>query len=154
MLPLNCKGDSKPPTEGSVALQLERGVLTTRLQSINTEERTYCRGSKRIENTPLPLVVALETTFPTPHCSCTRAFGKTGVEVPLAPILPLGVQNKVACMRIKTRRPLMSPAPAIGIANAATIRETKRTNFKAITQLQCIALLQLACRNAGHLTSL
>ena len=48
----------------------------------------------------------------------------------------------------------MSPAPAIGIANATTIRDTKRTNFKAITQLQCIALLQLACRNAGHLTNL
>ena len=73
MLPLNCKGDSKRPTEGSVALQLERGVLTTRLQSINAEERTYCRGSKIIENTPLPLVVALGTTFPTPHCTCTRA---------------------------------------------------------------------------------
>ena len=58
-------------------------------------------------------------------------------------------------MRVKPIRPLMSPAPAIGIANAATIRETKRKNFKAITdQLQCVALLQLACRNAGHLTNL
>jgi hypothetical protein len=73
VFPMNCKEDSKPPTEGSLALQLERGVLTTRLQSVNSEERTYCRGSKRIENTPLPLVVALETTFPAPHCSCTRA---------------------------------------------------------------------------------
>ena len=77
------------------------------------------------------------------------------MEVPLAPILPLRVQNIVPCMRVKPIRPLMSPAPAIGIANAATIRETKRKNFKAITdQLQCVALLQLACRNAGHLTNL
>jgi hypothetical protein len=73
VFPMSCKGDLKTPRAGSLALQVERGVLTTRLQSVNSEERRNCRGSNSIENTPAPLVVVLETAFPPPHCSCTRA---------------------------------------------------------------------------------
>lgn len=73
VFPTSCKGERKTPRAGSLALQVERGVLTTRLQSVNSEETTNCRGSNSIENTPAPLVVVLETAFPPPHCSCTRA---------------------------------------------------------------------------------
>lgn len=67
------KGDSRAPEEGSPELQVDSGVLTTRLQLVNSEERRNCNGSKSIENSPAELVVALEITFPAPHCNCTGA---------------------------------------------------------------------------------
>ena len=66
VFPRICKDENNPPTDGSVALQLERGVLTAKLQLFSSEGRRNCNGSKRIENIPDPLVVELETTFP-PH---------------------------------------------------------------------------------------
>ena len=70
---MNCMGDSKTPTAGSVELQVERGVITTRLQLLKCTfaERKTRVESKENENTPLALVVVLATTFPAPHRSCT-----------------------------------------------------------------------------------
>ena len=70
---MNCMRDSKTPTGGSVELQVERGVVTTRLQRFKSTvgERKSCVESKENENTPLALVVVLATTFPAPHRSCT-----------------------------------------------------------------------------------
>lgn len=59
----------RPPTPGRVASQVESGVLTTKLQPVRRVERRNCRGSKTMENSPAPFVVALETTFPDPHCN-------------------------------------------------------------------------------------
>lgn len=83
-----------------------------------------------MEKSTDPFVVALDTTFPDPHCNCTSAFGKTG-----AVVLALREQRRVPSMRIKPSRPLMSPswASATGAAAmAAKIKETKRRDLKAI----------------------
>jgi len=72
-------------------------------------------------------------------------LGKTGVAVPLAPILPLAVQNRVPWMRIKPRRPPISPswASATGAANiAAPTRETKRNDLKAMVSMAVVILMQ------------
>ena len=70
----NTMDDVKTPTGGSMGLQVERGVVTTRLQLLKPTpgERRTCVKFKENENTPLALVVAVETTT-APHCSCTRA---------------------------------------------------------------------------------
>ena len=54
-------------------LQVERGVVTTRLQRFKgtVGKRESRVESKENENTPLALVVVLATTFPAPHRSCT-----------------------------------------------------------------------------------
>ena len=75
VFPMNCKDDSRPPRAGRVELQLASGVATFRLQVVNKEERITLRGSSKIEKTPDPLVVDVETTFP-PHCNCTRASAR------------------------------------------------------------------------------
>lgn len=72
MFPTNCKEESKWPRSGKLASHLASGVVTASLQLASTDESIYCSGSKTIENTPDPFVVALDTTFP-PHCSCTPA---------------------------------------------------------------------------------
>lgn len=74
------KDERRPPTEGKLALQVESGVETTSLQSDNKEERTKWSGSKTMENIPDPFVVALDTTFPDPHWSCTRASTKNKIK--------------------------------------------------------------------------
>lgn len=60
--------------------------------------------------------------------------------VTLAPKLPLIAQGTTDGWTWNTTRAMGNWALAIGSANAATITETKRTNFKAISQSQCIAL--------------
>ena len=68
----NTMDDVKTPTGGSVGLQVERGVITTRLQLLKptlAERKTRVK-SKENENTPLALVVVVATTT-APHCSCT-----------------------------------------------------------------------------------
>ena len=64
--------DVKTPTGGSMGLQVERGVVTTRLQLLKPipAERKTCVKSKVNENTPVALVVVVATTT-APHCSCT-----------------------------------------------------------------------------------
>ena len=63
-------------------------------------------------------------------------LGKAGVAVTFTPKLPLILQGtNDGSTWTTTLVPL-----AIGSANAATITETKRTNFVAISQSQCIAL--------------
>ena len=60
---------------------------------------------------------------------------KTGVAVPLMPMLPSRVQNTMPLTLIEPRRPLMSPpnwASAIGIAIIATAREMKRMDLIAM----------------------
>ena len=54
--------DVKTPRGGSVGLQVERGVITTRLQLLKPTlaERKTCVKSKENKNTPLALVVVLE----------------------------------------------------------------------------------------------
>ncbi|KAL5713106.1 hypothetical protein ACHQM5_015214 [Ranunculus cassubicifolius] len=61
--PTRCKAEvrSPPPPVNKEALQADSGVRITRI------------GLGMIENTPDRLVVALATTFPDPHCSCTTA---------------------------------------------------------------------------------
>ena len=68
------------------------------------------------------------------NCNKFRAnlLGKGGVAITFAPKLQ---GTKDSWTSTTTLVPL-----AIGSANAATITVTKRTNFKAISQSQCIAL--------------
>ena len=57
----------------SVGLQVERGVVTTRLQLLKPtpgERRTSVKFKENV-NTPLALVVVV-ATITAPHCSCTR----------------------------------------------------------------------------------
>lgn len=68
-LPISCKGDCRIPPAGRAELQLVSGVLTIRLQFVRRDERRNWIGSSKIENAPEALVVALETTFPAPHCN-------------------------------------------------------------------------------------
>lgn len=60
--------------------------------------------------------------------------------VTLAPKLPLIAQGTRDGWTWNITTTMGNWALAIGSANAATITETKRTNFKAISQSQCIAL--------------
>lgn len=60
------------PPSGRAELQVDRGVLTTKLQLLRSEDRRVLNGFKNIVNTPALSVVVLETTVP-PHCSCTAA---------------------------------------------------------------------------------
>lgn len=63
--------------EGRAALHVDSGVDTTSLPLFKSELRIIVAGSSRMENTPLPSVVALETTAP-PYWSCTWASAWDG----------------------------------------------------------------------------
>ncbi|KAF5175063.1 hypothetical protein FRX31_035350 [Thalictrum thalictroides] len=76
VLPKNCRVEVRTPLVGNEELQVTSGVPTIRLQPVRSDERTNWSGFNRIENTPAALVVALATTFPVPHCSCTRASAR------------------------------------------------------------------------------
>lgn len=69
---LNCRDACRVPVEGSVELQLERGVLTTSLQVFSRVDNSVSNGFKTMANTPLLLVTALEMTL-LPQTSCTVA---------------------------------------------------------------------------------
>ncbi|KAK3005352.1 hypothetical protein RJ639_015869 [Escallonia herrerae] len=62
VLPTSCKGDSRRPTAGRVALQVESGVLTTRLHLESTLERGNGEGFKTMEKNPDLFVAAFATT--------------------------------------------------------------------------------------------
>ena len=49
VFPTYCKGEAKLSTEGSLALQLERGVLTTRLHLLNSVWRRTCEDSGELK---------------------------------------------------------------------------------------------------------
>lgn len=71
VFPINCNGDERRPVNPDrLELQADSGVLTSSLQSDNSELRRNWRGSNKIEKIPLPLVVTVEITFPAvPHNS-------------------------------------------------------------------------------------
>lgn len=76
MSPTCSKSETKEPKDGKLELQVDSGVLTTSLQLVSKEERRNCSGSKSMEKSPAELVVAVEITFPAPHCNCTTASAK------------------------------------------------------------------------------
>ena len=49
MFPTYCKGEAKLSTEGRLVLQLERGVLTTRLQLLNSVWRRTWEDSRELK---------------------------------------------------------------------------------------------------------
>lgn len=77
VFPMNCKADdSNPPVPDKLGLQMESGVLTTSLQSDNSEDKRKWRGSNTIEKIPWPFVETVDTTFPDPHSSWRVASSK------------------------------------------------------------------------------
>lgn len=53
VFPMNCKADvSNPPVPDKLGLQMESGVLTTSLQSDNSEDKRKWSGSNTIEKIP------------------------------------------------------------------------------------------------------
>lgn len=72
VIPAKFRVEMRPPVEGSLALQFERGVATTKLQPLRSEARSNSNGSIIMENVPSSLVLALESSFP-PQTSCTWA---------------------------------------------------------------------------------
>lgn len=68
----SCRADWRSPLVGSERPQVERGVVTTSLQSLRSVDRSEVMKLTCMLNTPLEFVVAVLTTL-LPHCSCTPA---------------------------------------------------------------------------------
>lgn len=71
----NCNGEMRRPVDGRFALQLERGVLTTRLQEDSIAFSVAFPGNAVTSYLPAAFVVTLDVTtrFAGWHSSCTEA---------------------------------------------------------------------------------
>ena len=79
LLPMNCGFEMRRPEEGRVVLQVESGVVTTKIQSLRVrEERAGFRnGLNVMKNVPNALVVDEPTTINLgPHWNCTVASAR------------------------------------------------------------------------------